>query len=60
MAKATVKVTAPKNGHTAKPKVSKLGIELRKIRAKIEASGDKLLTMEEFEQEMIDRRTGNY
>ena len=60
MAKANVKVGMPKNGLKAKPAVSKLGRDLRKIRAKIEASGEKLLTREEFEREMADRRAGNF
>ncbi len=60
MARATKIADTPENGHKAKPAVSKLGMELRKIRAEIEASGEKLLTMEEFEREMADRRAGNF
>jgi hypothetical protein len=49
-----------KNGHKAKPVVSKLGGELRRIREKIEASGEKMLTRRELEREVADRRGGNF
>jgi hypothetical protein len=60
MARATDKATAQKNGHKAKPVVSKLGRELRRIREKIEASGEKPLTRRELEREVADRRAGNF
>jgi hypothetical protein len=60
MARATGKPTAPKNGHGAKPVVSKLGRDLRRIREKIEASGEKMLTRRELEREIADRRSGNF
>ncbi len=50
---------ARKNGHKAKPVVSKLGRDLRRIREKIKASGEKMLTRRELEREMADRRCGN-
>jgi hypothetical protein len=59
MAGATDKA-APKNGHKAKPVVSKLGRDLRRIREKIEASGEKMLTRRELEREIADRRCGNF
>ena len=60
MAKATVKAAAQKNGHKAKPVVSKLGRDLRRIREKIEASGEKMLTRRELEREIANRRSGNF
>jgi hypothetical protein len=60
MARATDKAAAQKNGHKAKPVVSKLGSELRRIREKIEASGEKMLTRRELEREVADRRGGNF
>jgi hypothetical protein len=39
--------------------VSKLGRDLRRIREKIKASGEKMLTRRELEREMADRRCGN-
>ena len=42
MARATDKA-ARKNGHKAKPVVSKLGKDLRRIREKVEASGEKFI-----------------
>jgi hypothetical protein len=51
---------ARKNGHKAKPAVSKLGRELRRIREKIDASGEKMLTRRELEREVEDRRAGNF
>jgi predicted nucleic acid-binding protein len=59
MARATDRA-AHKNGHEAKPVVSKLGRELRRIREKIEASGEKMLTRRELEREVADRRAGNF
>jgi hypothetical protein len=44
MPRATDNATAPKNGNKAKPVVSKLGRDLRRIREKIEASGEKMFT----------------
>ena len=56
-------VTAPtsrKNGNNAKPPVSKLGRELRRIAEKIAASGEKPLTRRELECEIANRRAGNF
>ena len=47
MARATYK---------AKPGVSKLGRDLRRIREKIEASGENMLTRRELEREIAGRR----
>lgn len=51
---------ARKNGNKAKPAVSKLGKELRRISEKIAASGEKMLTRRELEREIANRRTGNF
>ena len=59
MAGATDKA-ARKNGHKAKPVISKLGRDLRRIREKIEASGEKMFTRRELEREIADRRSGNF
>jgi hypothetical protein len=45
-----------KEGRKARPPVSSLGRELRRIREKIEASGEKLLTRRELEREVAERR----
>jgi hypothetical protein len=58
MATTTSKVADRKNGAKAKPAVSKLGRELRRISERIEASGEKLLTRRELEREVADRRGG--
>jgi hypothetical protein len=60
MARATEKAAVPRNGHKAKLVVSKLGRELRRIRDKIDASGEKMLTRRELEREIADRRAGNF
>ena len=60
MAKATDKAAAKKNGHKAKPVVSKLGRDLRRISDKIAASGEKPLTRRELEREIANRRSGNF
>jgi hypothetical protein len=60
MPRASDKTAAQKNGHKTKPAVSKLGRELRRIREKIEASGEKMLTRRELEREIADRRSGNF
>jgi hypothetical protein len=60
MARATDKPAAQTNGHKAKPVVSKLGKDLRRIREKIEASGEKMLTRRQLEREVADRRGGNF
>ena len=60
MAKATVDVVPPKNGHTAKPVISKLGMDLRKIRAEMVAAGEKFLNRRELEREIANRRSGNF
>ena len=60
MPRATDKAAAPKNGHKAKPVVSKLGRDLRRLSDKIAASGEKMLTRGELEREIADRRCGNF
>jgi hypothetical protein len=60
MARATDKPVAQKNGHKAKPVVSKLGRDLRRISDKIAASGEKPLTRRELEREIANRRSGNF
>jgi hypothetical protein len=60
MARATDKAAAQKNGRKAEPVVSKLGKDLRRIREKIKASGEKMLTRRELEREIADRRSGNF
>ena len=42
----------------AKPDTSNLGRRLRALRRKIEASGQRLLTMSEIEREVVVRRGG--
>jgi len=59
MAKVTAPAS-PKNGNSAKPAVSKLGRELRRIAEKIAASGEKPLTRRELEREITNRRAGNF
>ena len=56
MARAVDKRAAEKNGHQAKPVVSKLGKELRKLREEYIASGGKLLNRRELEREIAERR----
>ena len=60
MASATDKTAAQKNGNKAKPVVSKHGRDLRRIREKIDASGEKMLTRRELEREIANRRAGNF
>ena len=60
MARATDKAAAPMNGNKAKPVVSKLGRDLRRISDKIAASGEKPLTRRELEREIANRRAGNF
>ena len=60
MVKGNGKAGAKNNGNKAKPAVSKLGRDLRRIRAKIEASGEKMLTRTELEREIANRRAGNF
>jgi hypothetical protein len=60
MARAPDKTAAQSNGHKPKPVVSKLGRDLRRIREKIVASGEKMLTRRELEREIADRRAGNF
>jgi predicted nucleic acid-binding protein len=60
MATTTRKTTTRKNGAKAKPAVSKLGRELRRISEKIAASGEKMLTRRELEREVANRRGGGY
>jgi hypothetical protein len=60
MPRATDKAAARKNGHRAKPVVSKLGRDLRRLSDKIAASGEKPLTRRELEREIADRRSGNF
>ena len=56
MERAADKAAAHKNGHKAKPVVSKLGKELRKLREEYIASGGKLLNRRELEREIAERR----
>jgi hypothetical protein len=60
MARAANQAAAQKNGRKAKPTVSKLGRELRRIREKIDASGEKMLNRRQLEREIADRRAGNF
>ena len=60
MVSASDNATALKNGHKAKTVVSKLGKDLRRIREKIQASGEKMLNRRELEREVADRRSGNF
>jgi hypothetical protein len=60
MARSPDSAAARKNGNKAKPVVSKLGRDLRRIRAKIEASGEKMLNRRELDREIADRRSGNF
>jgi hypothetical protein len=60
MARATDDAAARKNGHKAKPVVSKLGRDLRRLSDKIAASGEKPLTRRELEREIANRRSGNF
>jgi len=60
MARVADKAAAQTNGHKAKLVVSKLGKDLRRIREKIEASGEKMLTRRELEREVADRRGGSF
>ncbi len=60
MAKANGKAAARKNGHKAKPVVSKPGRELRRISEKIAASGEKPLTRRELEREVAERRGASH
>ena len=55
MARATTR-KLPKDGDRAKPVVSKLGKELRKLREEYTASGGKLLNRRELEREIAERR----
>jgi hypothetical protein len=59
MAKATFHASS-KNGNRARPAVSKLGRDLRRIAKKITASGEKPLTRRELEREITNRRAGNF
>jgi hypothetical protein len=59
MASATAR-TSRKNGNGAKPSVSRLGRDLRRIAEKIAASGEKPLTRRDLEREIADRRAGNF
>jgi hypothetical protein len=60
MARATDKAAAQKNGDKAKPVVSKLGRDLRRISERIAASGEKMLNRRELEREIANRRSGNF
>ena len=53
-------MVAHKNGRKAKPVVSKLGRELRRISERIAASGEKPLTRRELEREVAERRGASY
>ena len=58
--KNSKKVTVSKNGRhkrqEASPRISKLGMELRKLREEYIASGGKLLNRKELEREIAERR----
>jgi len=60
MARDADRATVQKNGQKKKPVVSKLGKDLRRIREKIEESGEKMLTRRELEREVANRRGGNF
>jgi hypothetical protein len=60
VARVVDKASATKNGHAPKPGVSRLGRDIRRIREKIKASGEKMLTRRELEREVADRRSGNF
>jgi hypothetical protein len=59
MPRATDKAAAQKNGRRAKPVVSKLGKDLRRLSDKIATSGEKPLTRREIEREVAERRGGS-
>jgi hypothetical protein len=56
--KPTKKVSVKRNGHVAKEqsKVSELGLELDKLRARYIAGGGKLLNRRALEREIAERR----
>jgi hypothetical protein len=58
MAKSALKTPAGRNGRPLKeqPKVSELGRELDRLRARYVASGGKLLNRRELEREIAERR----
>jgi hypothetical protein len=58
MARSGSKVPAGRNGRPLKeqPKVSELGRELDRLRARYLASGGKLLNRRELEREIAERR----
>ena len=60
MGRVINKTDPTKNGFKAKPAVSKLGRDLRRISDKIAASGEKPLTRRELEREIANRRAGNF
>jgi hypothetical protein len=60
MDRSAPRATPEKNAHNSKRAISKLGRELHRIREKIEASGEKLLTRKEGEREIANRRAGNF
>ena len=55
-ARTKTRPAARKKTKAPKERISKLGRDLRRIREEIVASGIKLLTPEEVEQEVNDRR----
>ena len=57
---ATDKAVTQKNGQKAKPGVSKLGRELRRISERVAASGEKPLTRRELEREVAERRGASH
>ena len=59
MTKVNEKLATPKNGHKAKPAVSKFGRELLRIREEMVAAGVRMLTRKELEREIAERRFGN-
>jgi hypothetical protein len=56
MAEANGNSLAKRNGRTAKPAVSKLGRDLRRISDRIATSGLKPLSRREIEREVAERR----
>jgi hypothetical protein len=58
MAKPGLKTPARRNGHPPKeqPKISELGRELDRLRARYVAGGGKLLNRRELDREIAERR----
>ena len=56
MAKTAQLPPATRNSHAAKPAVSELGRKIRRLRQKIQESGEKMLSRRELEREIAERR----